>query len=272
MQFRLILIFYFILFIGITSCADKIEGCLDINAVNFDVDADVDCCCTYPDLVVNFNHVFGDTTFRIANEYPYNTDLDTFLVNEMSILFSNIHPIQNGVPYLVDDQIAVNVNDTQGEETLELEDNFIVMTPTKFSYSVNGFSRSGTYDGVELLMGLDADARRIIPDSVFVTDHVLQSEQDSIWEETIGYFYLYLDVVPDKDLPDISKKIVIYGDDSVELEFFGEIFGDIGYDFEIDLKIDYKILFDGINFDADDESAISQKILDNFPNAISLLE
>ena len=55
----------FFLAVGLLSCYEAIEGCLDSQAVNFDFSADNACdgCCSYPNLIINFNRVFGKRDF-----------------------------------------------------------------------------------------------------------------------------------------------------------------------------------------------------------------
>ncbi len=272
MQFRIFIIFCFFIALMFTySCGNRVEGCLDINAVNFDVEADKDCCCTYPDLILNFNHVFGDTIFRLGNEYSFELT-DTFIVEELRILMSNAHPVKEGVEYQVDDTLFVNVDDGLGQETLELEDNFLIMSPEQFSYSINSFSQPGTYEGVVITSGLGGDARRIVPDSIVLKEHPLIPQTDTLWNETVGYFYWYLKVIPDKNEPDISREFIIHGENSSQITLSGTVFGDIGYDLEIDIEIDYENLLDGIDFEADNEITITQKLIDNLPLSLSLLE
>ncbi len=273
MQNRRFLVFCFLLPIYIlTSCGDRIEGCLDIEAENFDADADKDCCCDYPDLVLQFNHAFGNQSFRLETPFSYESTTDTFSVNEMRILFSKTHPIRSGLEFEMDKTISVGVDDEMGSEILEFEDNFVVVTPERFTYTINEFNYPGMFEGVALKMGLDEEVRRVIPDSVGIDGHPLESEVDSIWAADIGYFYLYLDVVPDYKLPEVSRKFVIYGSDTHNLTYWHTLTAEMGYDFKIDFKIDYKLLFDGINFEADSENYVTQELFDNLPSSVSILE
>ncbi len=253
------------------SCGESVEGCLDITAENFDANADKDCCCDYPDLIINFDPIYDLERFSLDKKYPYNSNLDTFIVEEFSLLFSEIHPIQSGEEIETDKLIRIGVNDDLGQETLTVEDNFIVVTPERFSYIVNEFNHPGSFDGIAILNGLTDENRRIIPDSVLVSGHPMTSETDSIWNEDIGYFYLYMKVIPNTVDLEEFKEVVIHGEDITSLNYVGTLNNEVGYDFEIDLQIDYKLLFDGINFEADNENIISQKLKNNLSLSISMM-
>ena len=44
----------------LSACYEPTEGCLDVRATNFDLDADEGCadCCTYPELSLRFENVW----------------------------------------------------------------------------------------------------------------------------------------------------------------------------------------------------------------------
>jgi hypothetical protein len=256
----------------VTACGEKKEGCLDIIAANFDVSADKDCCCTYPELMMNVAHEFDTLPFRLDSTYTYN-EIDTFAVEQMSLLFSKIHPIKDDIAQLIDDTIHIRIDDAIGEEQLEIEDNFVLIKPNRFEYVVGTFSEPTTYDGIELNFGLGGDLERILPDSVHVDGHILQSEGDSIWSADKGYFYLYMKVLPVASEPDNKREIVLSGANHLlEWNIGEQLLADIGYDFEIDVKIDYKILFDGIDFVGDDTETIALKVKQNLISSISFDE
>ena len=271
MQYRYLLIILTFLFFVI-SCGEKKEACLDIEATNFDASADKDCCCTYPELVMNVAHQFDTLPFRLGSTFTYN-EIDTFAVEEMSLLFSKIHPIKDGITEFTDDTIHIEIDDVLGAEQLVIEDNFVLIKPNRFEYTIGTFSKPETYDGIEMTFGLGGDLERIIPDSVYTDGHILQSESDSIWSEDEGYFYLYLKVLPIASEPDNTREIVLSGANHLlDWNIEEQLLADIGYDFEINIKIDYKILFDGIDFVGDDTETIALTIKQNLISSISFDE
>lgn len=269
MRYKYLLYILTIVFFA-TACGEKKEGCLDIIAANFDASADNDCCCTYPNLVMNVTHKFDeDLTFRLDSAYTYN-GIDSFVVKDMSLLFSKVHPIKDDVIYLTEDTIHINIDDNQGAERLEIEDNFVLVKPNRFRYEIGTFSKPDTYDEIELTFGLGGDLERIVPDSVYATEHILQSEEDSIWTSDEGYFYLYIKVLPISTEPNNEREIVLSGANHLlEWNMEQQLLADIGYDFELNIKIDYKTLFDGIDFVADDDETVGLKVKQSLISSIS---
>lgn len=267
-----LLSYIIVLLFFVAACGEKEEGCLDIVAANFDASADKDCCCTYPNFVINVAHEFDTIPFRLGSTYTYN-ETDTFAVERMSLLFSKIHPVKDGVAQIVDDTIHIGISDDLGEEQLEVEDNFLTIKPNRFEYTVGTFSEPQTYDGIELTFGLGGELERVVPDSVRTDGHVLQSVDDTVWSEDRGYFYLYMEVLPVASDADNKKEIVLSGANHLlELNLEQQLLADIGYDFEINIKIDYKILFDGIDFVGDNEETIALKVKQNLISSISFDE
>lgn len=272
MQYKYLFLYLVVSLFFVAACGEKKEACLDISAVNFDASADKNCCCTYPELVLNVAHEFDTLPFRLDSTFTYN-EIDTFAVEQMSLLFSKIHPLKDGTPLLLDDTIHIGIDDALGVEQLEIEDNFVLIKPNRFEYTVGTFSLPDTYDGIELTFGLGGDLERVLPDSVYKEEHILQSESDSIWSEDKGFFYLYLEVLPIASEPDSKREIVLYGANHLlEWNLEQQLSAEFGYDFEINIKIDYKILFDGIDFVGDDTESIALKIKQNLISSISFDE
>ena len=87
-----------ILFFGLlqSSCADDEEGCLDIQATNFDVTTDIACanCCTYPTLSFRVNHVYDsiqnnfllNSTYLDAIDSPYLVSAIQYYVADIQLV------------------------------------------------------------------------------------------------------------------------------------------------------------------------------------------
>ena len=58
----------FLLACALTGCYEERSGCLDPDAADYDLQADVACpdCCTYPELSVRVSSAWGDTTVVVC--------------------------------------------------------------------------------------------------------------------------------------------------------------------------------------------------------------
>ncbi len=265
---RISFILFIVMTILVIACS-KDEGCLDIYATNFDASAEKDCCCEYPSLILNTNHVFDTVAFRLEENLTFD-NIDTFQILESNLLFSNINLINNNAKYIIDDTIHVNSN----SQSHVLTDDYVIIKPSKFSYNIGTFSHTlETFDQFEWLWGLDEESNQIVPDSIYIDNHALSNDTDTIWSSNEGYFLYYLKFIPNIQQADIQREIVIHDmTNSINQSFISNINNNIGYDLEINIQINYHTMLNGINFEADSETTIIQKIINNFNSSITLLE
>ncbi len=184
------------------------------------------------------------------------------------MLISEVHLTKSGVDFLVDD--TINIRDVNSD-LLELEDNFTIVKPNQFSYTIGTFSQNDIYDGVSLRLGTDNLLDDIIPDSVYQDNHALSNDTDTVWfMPDTGYVQMYLEVCSDLMDETACREIAVYDYSPSEFSFSGTIESTIGYNDTIKTELNYKVLFDGINFETNSELIISDRIWDNFPNSLTI--
>lgn len=261
---------WMLLYLG---CDNQDEGCLDVYATNFKASADVNCCCTYPDLSISLYHSFDSLPFRKGNVYLSDSGTP-YKVQELGIMLSQIHPMQESREQTVDDTIQVRI----GSDTLlELEDNYLWVKPNAFDYKVGKFPYPGTYSGISITWGLDDEVNALQPDGLYLDKHPLASDVDSTWSEERGYFYFYMKMMPDTTSASIrinSRTIIMDASHGPPLkhEWTHTQQTGIAEDSEWAANLDYKILFGGVDFVADDENTIIEKMRANFSAAWTFSE
>lgn len=83
----------FLFLVALTSCYTPQEGCMDASAVNYDVKADINCCCQYPALKLNFTYRYDTLNFSQSTIYhdvaerPYK--VENFQLNFHNIMLVN---------------------------------------------------------------------------------------------------------------------------------------------------------------------------------------
>ena len=99
----------------LNACYEDQEGCLDINATNFDVEADINCpdCCTFPMLQLDYQHKAetADTTINFSYESITYQDGagNPFRVRSVQYYLSDFHLIiPGGDTVQVADTIQIN--------------------------------------------------------------------------------------------------------------------------------------------------------------------
>jgi hypothetical protein len=134
------------------SCITRTPGCLDLDATNFDLDADKACddCCTYPSLVLSLsqkiegNNFNASDTFRDINQQPYFIKDIAFMVSDWKLISSDQEMI------LVDSTL-VDCNGTP----VYISQDIAVVSHQQFQYNLGTLRQSGNIERVMFKVGVD---------------------------------------------------------------------------------------------------------------------
>ena len=275
-------------FIFSLGCGTSEEGCLDIDATNFDVSADKPCesCCTYPNLKISIFHSLSTTGIiqvdscinHSGDSTLTNGDNNFFQIKDMSFYLSDFQLVMSdGTEVEVEDTITLNVFDdlsgTTFKDTL-VKDDFVLVERGTFSYTVGEFRTPGLYSKIRFKVGLDPQVNTT-NDTLLTSSHPLSDDQElhfTTREE--GYILQQFNIVRDTtDLPD-TESIQIgkeyFTTIQVELDYSQSF--EPGFDIEIPIKVKYGEWLKGINFATDTESSIKTTIVSNTADAFEIDE
>lgn len=266
------------LILFLAGCYEPKEGCLDPQAVNYDVTADEACaeCCTWPSLRLSVKHRFvppdqPDTLVALKYHEPLRVFPDTshpFLLERFRVWISHVHLLsQNGEEYSVLETLPVSLPDGT---TVTLEDNFAVADRDIFTAQTLGTLRADGYmSGVRLRIGLDSLERSLDPASL-ESGHPLRTWADSIlFDADAGYFSGRARVVPDTTLTD-TLDVAWLQPVEVALMLDEPVFLPKGSNIEVTLVINYTELFDGIDFAATTADELRFQFVARLPMAVKL--
>ncbi len=230
-----------------SSCYQKQEGCLDIRATNFDLEADIACedCCEYPDLKLKFLHreVLPDTLYNIG--YGDSVYLDgagnPFRINSLKYYVSNIRLVAT-------DGTEAGVNETIDIVTpngvITFSNDFLLINGSFSSALTAGsFSTIKTFDKVRFFIGLDSDLQSVDP-STLPDNHVLAINQDTSMYDIqngmylIGNYEIFKDTTATDTIPRVLTIPMFLGPVELTLDFPEEIALPEGFDIEISLQVD----------------------------------
>lgn len=277
-------VIYSFIFFSI-GCGTSEEGCLDIDATNFDVSADKDCesCCIYPNLKLSVFHSLSTTGVlqadscinHSADSTLTNGDNNFFQINDISFYLSDFELVMSdGTAIEVEDTITLNIFDDQLGTTLKdtlVKDDFVLIQRSQFSYTIGEFRTPGLYTKIRFKVGLDN--RVNTTNDTLLTSHPLSDDQEMHFttrEE--GYILQQFDIVKDTALfPDVDP--IQIGE-----EFFNTVLIELdytqtfepGFDIEIPIKVKYEEWLKGINFASDTESTIKTTIVSNTADAFEI--
>lgn len=256
LNFR-ILSFLTIIFILIicSSCYEKQEGCLEINASNYDFEADLSCegCCVYPEFKIQVNHQWNDSTL-IRNTWFTNNFGQQIKIEEVAFYLSNFSLSDVNTEFTVNE--TVEVIDVNGSESL-LKDDFIFVENERLNFTVGTFSHSGSFSKLKFKLGIDGYFDATEEANSFVED-------DSFLQtSTLTHTNMRFTAIVDTMALD-TVQFEIKGPQTVsEITLEGLIELSPGINFTIPIYADYSYLLRNVNFEAIQEEVERKKIIDN---------
>lgn len=262
----------------VSGCKEKVEGCLDIEARNFDFSADRPCpddCCEYPQMIFDIAFRWDTLTFRY-NE-PYNlTDDKVMKFLKSKFYISDINLTGESGSFTVADRIDLDVNDGSTDPVTFVDD-FTLMSRDflSFSYEIGEIQSLGTFDTLRFTVGLSEVANQIEPTSA-PAGHPLAIQPDSMWSVENNYVFNKLVVIPDTlvdppDTPDTLAYDVVGDANRVKIALPFAVNIETGRDLTIPLEIDYKKWLEGVDFESA-PTLVIEKFIQNTQQAFSIDE
>ena len=268
---RLVLFLAFIFVLH--SCKEPKEGCMDINASNWDAEADKPCddCCSYPLLQFSFTHLFADTLFDYGD--PFTDDFgNVYSILSIRYYLSDIFIKTNDDIYHVSDSIQIVLLDNTQRDTTFVRDDVLFITKGVGTATVGTFQKSNLFfDSLFFTIGLPEPYNRIDPASVPAT-HPLAPKADSMyWTPSEGYIFQRIVLLPDTSNVADTFLVEIGGEEAlVNLALELGQSGLPGINLTIPLEVDYKKYFAGINFANHNPTEIKHIIVSNMANCFSV--
>ena len=257
-----------------TACFEPKKACLDIDATNFDASADEDCCCEYPQLLMNAVQRY-DTLQYLPDSLYAGKDGRLFRIKKVIFYLSDFQLFQNGGIVTVSDSVNLKTYAATGNDTISrtFTDDFVLVRRAPVENEVGDFRPGGTFEKIRFRLGLSPEAERVIP-QLAPSAHPLRIQSDSIWYgRDAGYVFLQAIVV--RDSMATTKPDTLSFTKSELSDFFIErtssfIHQSGGYNFTLTLTVDYKKMFEDVDWTTGDISTWKSKIATNLPNVFSV--
>ncbi len=261
---------YIIIFSSILTfqnCLQPIEGCLDVNATNFDVtagkDCDKSCTCTYPSLVISANYVSGTNNFNYNTTYINNVG-DSFRLVSAQMYLSDFQLVNDkNITIRTTDSVAL----TRATDTIKVLNNYaLIGKSVGFDFTIGTFNSTDKFTKIKFRVGLDDVALKTIP-SKMPTTHPLSTKSDSMYISSQSqYIFNKFVIAKGSNFKDTLRLNIITPKD---LEFVKALSFPLGFNARIPLTINYLQFFKDVKF-SEPENQIRQKIVDNTSSAFSI--
>ncbi len=257
------------------GCFEPHEGCLDIEAVNFDAAADKACCCccNYPKLRLRYLPLFDTATWLPNAAYEYAPGR-WFRIRQAVFYLSGFQGVQNGQAYSITDTINLSVRMPAGDTVRQTFTNdFFVLRRTVVDYTVGEFRAAGKFSGMRFRVGVPDAAQRVIP-ALAPEGHPLRPQPEDLWLGPDRGFAALRLVITRDTLPDTPTDTLTFGAPdfpSQMLESPGPFRRESGYDFRLQLAVNYRELFRSVDLTTGDISAWKTQIWNNLGSALLVI-
>ena len=180
--------------LGLSSCYQSVEACLDSNATNFDVYADENCCCTYPTLNVNIIKQVDGVQYNSSSDFLKDTFTNTigqrYQITEQSFYISNmVMTYDDGTTSQVLDTLERPIP-VDSDIDVVIEDNFGLVRQSSASYSAGHIQQNGSITKVNFTVGLTDQINMLIPDQMPSSHPLGPNNESDHYVEGSGYIYI----------------------------------------------------------------------------------
>jgi len=265
----------------LSGCYEPQEGCLDLEAVNYDFSADENNTedCNYPELRLQFNHRFvgADTTYNFRFDSTYlDSEGNPFTFDDLRFYISNVRLLgANGTSYGVEEELTIFIPEEGDTTEVLVEDNFAIVSPSNSQTLSMGTMRE-TYavSGIRFAVGVEGLANKGVP-SRLASSHPLSLRDSSLYfSQDSGYVFNSISLFRYTTAADTIPELLRIGTNPylqiVELPLAEE--KPQGFHYKVVLNIDYTQWFTGINVREDTEEVLIEKIVSNITESFTVIE
>lgn len=169
------IMFLFTLGVSLTSCYERVEGCLDTLSTNFDIASDDTCddCCIYPAISFQVSHRLGDVKYGFDSIIVNNFGQEVKL-NQALFFMSDFKLHTNtGVALTVLEESEYEGID--GEFRNLREDNKLIKQSTS-SISIGTIRNNGVIDSISAQAGINHN-------NIALESDVILYKADSLYQD-----------------------------------------------------------------------------------------
>lgn len=260
---------FFALIVLLSSCFEPQEGCLDINATNFEPSADENCCCILPNYKVQMAHRVGEEIFNLDSTYLNNLGQE-FIIRNVQFYLSNFKLLdENNEALEANQKLNAVWMENANLRQDSIKDDIILVNRPFFERILGTSSEVKDFQGVEFCYGLKDTANCVIADSISST-HPLGPKTDSLYIYPDGKYHFAILELEDGNGNSYDLELGSNGLDIIFLDYFYS--PNRGEEASIRLITDYSMWLEGVNFLTMTKEQIADKIVLNIPSSFRIFE
>ena len=270
-------ILLFLISLFLSSCYEDKSGCLDVTASNFSIEADEDCCeqapgvddvccCTYPDMIININHLHGDV--NVSLNTPYENALgQLYLISSLEFYISGIR-VHGQDWYTINNRLELR--DDLGPID-EMIDDVTQISPSSFQYRIGDFTIQGAFDDFSMEIGLPTGIEDV-DFSQLSTNHALDTSSNVLYNAEQDSFLMYRVVMITDTIQMKTRTFQMSAQNSLALSLSLSASKERGEELSIPIAIDYRTWFDQVDLLGEDSLEIGKDIAASIPASISIVD
>jgi len=245
----------------LTSCYEPVEGCLDVNAENYELEADDPCpndgCCNYPTFSLSVSPLWNGSSLRTDTFYQDNFN-NEFRLTRFRYYWSelSLELAGDATPLVLQDTMEFGVLTETGDTTFQnLNSNLILIDhPGSTNLSVGNFRSVGTISSLTGQVGLRGDYRSVVPGTLSSSHPLANQEGRMHFRGDSSYVQMKLeyDIVVGSDTA--SRVVNVFGNQELNIPILNGFAMPLGTDFSLSFSLELASLLDGINLGEDEVS------------------
>lgn len=258
---------FILLWVVVQGCVEQKEGCLDSNAINFDVSADKDCCCEYPKLKLHFSYQLNDSTYWSPGKTLVDVNSQAYKVTSFKMFVAHFE-VASGAgewydPVGFSDRLLVN------DKLESVSDNALVITNSKQDYELSKFTMTGLLSEIHFAIGLGSLQNNVNP--ALIESGPLSLFPDSLWAGPGQYIFQQWVIQTDTASAQLDTFNVLESPDVISLVYEPQVLLAKGKDYSVNVNMNLSKWLNGIDWQAG-KLEIVQKIKENSLESISLVQ
>lgn len=248
-----------LLLLGSIGCNTRIEGCLDVYADNFDLEAELACkgCCTYPSMTLSLTQKWNDENFSNADTL-YDVHQQPYIIQDLKYFLSSFSWRDgNGDLYSVD-----SVDAACNGETLTYTPDILTTDARQFTYTLGTIRLAPLTDSLYLKFGLAEDFSCLDQNDENTPSNL--TEQSPFWNKKTATLET-MRLILQRDLDSVTFDTVFLTT-NVDFCMAYNLQFKRGYPEKFDLTVDYAVWFQ--DADVGDLSSFEASVLIHLPGSI----
>lgn len=142
------------------ACNTRVEGCLDVDAQNFDLDADRACdgCCKYPPILLSLSQKWDQENFNTKDTF-FDVNLRPYKILDLKFVLSSFSWWDvNGQSYTIDSS-SISCESAIINYTRDI----LIIEPERFQYTLDSIKKFPSITNLKLKLGWSPDLSCIDP-------------------------------------------------------------------------------------------------------------